>query len=64
MRLAIKRYVLFDRVVSEQNQGQFTVPFTKNIQRYNIRMLNDYCLEKRKKPEKLTEEELIRFRIK
>ena len=59
----IKNYILFDRIVSEESNGRFTVPVTKNTHRYNVRMLNEYCVQEGKNPENLTQDELNKFRI-
>ncbi len=59
----IRSYILLDRLVSEEGQGQFTIPFSDRTPRYDIRRLNEYCNTSGKDPDKLTLDELNGFRI-
>lgn len=57
----LNQFILFDRVVSKDFNGQFTSPISQNSIRYNVRMLDIYCKETGKKPDSLSKEELERF---
>lgn len=59
----IRSYILLDRLVSEEGQGQFTIPRSEGTPRFDIRRLNEYCNTLGKDPDKLTLDELNSFRI-
>ena len=60
---SIKNYIMLDRIVSEESNGQFTEPLAKGAPRYNVRLINEYCTKVGKSPE-LTQVELNMFHIK
>lgn len=60
----IRNYILLDRLVSEESRGQFTIPFSDDTPRYDIRRLNEYCNMLGKDPNELTLDELKEFQIK
>lgn len=59
----IKNYMLLDHIVSKESNGQFTESRVKGEPRYNVRLIHEYCVKEGKSSEKLTQDELNKFRI-
>ena len=57
----ISKLISLDRVVSNQFNGQYTVPLRHNTVRYNVKKIDSYCRAHGIKPENLTKEDLKNF---
>jgi hypothetical protein len=59
----LTKLISLDRVVSDQFNGQYTMPIGHDTVRYNVKKIDSYCKAHGIKPENLSKEDLENFII-